>query len=143
MLIRLCMLYKDKLCSHHRKMYLTCMILITMVLNFVPGVLAQSRSVTVDPATAKLGEDALMTFTFTSAQGEDIIVVVWFKSDADGATQGDHLLSITNSKYSVNNNNELVISNVGVNDAGYYLCRVITTGGNNAEGFSTLTVHCE
>ncbi|XP_033121182.1 hemicentin-1-like [Anneissia japonica] len=133
-----------KHCGNHRKIYLVC--LINLFLHF--GVFAQSRSVTVDPARAKLGENALMTYTFTLKPGEDLDFLVWFKSDADGVKQGDPIVTNIsgnpqpNGRYGLSDNGSLIISRVEVEDSGYYLCRVIATPNSDAaEGFSNLTVY--
>ncbi|XP_033122567.1 protogenin A-like [Anneissia japonica] len=59
--------------------------------------------------------------------------------------QGDPIITNLFNKepkgrYSISPDGYLIISNVEVNDTGYYLCRVSTLSGNNANGFSKLTV---
>ncbi|XP_033100835.1 hemicentin-1-like isoform X2 [Anneissia japonica] len=104
---------------------------------------------TVDPATAKLGEDAMMVYTFTPATGESLDYVSWFKSDAAGR-EGNVIITNRprsgttelNGRYSLSDNGSLIIRNVVVENAGYYLCRATTSPyGETADGFSNLTVY--
>ncbi|XP_033100826.1 uncharacterized protein LOC117104236 isoform X2 [Anneissia japonica] len=131
-----------KHCVHHWKIYSVC--LINLFLHF--GILAQSGSVTVDPATAKLGENATMTFTFTPSPGKALLYVSWFKSNADGV-QGDSIINNIlgnpqpNDRYSLNSNGYLIISDVMKADTDYYLCKLTVSDGSNADGLSTLTVY--
>ncbi|XP_033125044.1 hemicentin-1-like isoform X2 [Anneissia japonica] len=129
----------------YRNMYFVC--LIALASSAVPGMCARPSTVTVQPATAKLNEDALITYAFTTTlPGENVAGETWVKCDADGVLQGDPI--ITNlfnreprGRYSISPDGYLIISNVKVNDTGYYLCRVTTSSGDNANGFSKLTVH--
>ncbi|XP_033100703.1 carcinoembryonic antigen-related cell adhesion molecule 7-like [Anneissia japonica] len=130
-------------------MYLASLII--WVLNFVPGILPQSRILRVNPATAKLGEDALITYTFTPEPGDDFDYLVWFESDADGVIQGVAGNIINNipgnpppnPRYNLSDNGSLIIYNVEVEDTGYYLLRVILAISDQepwVDVFSTLTV---
>ncbi|XP_033100819.1 uncharacterized protein LOC117104228 [Anneissia japonica] len=118
-------------------MYFVC--LITLASSAVPDILAQSSTVTVQPATAKLNEDALITYAFsTILPGENVLYETWLKSDADGVLLGDAIITnILNTepkgRYSISPDGYLIISDVEVNDTGYYLCRVSTSSGDNAK----------
>ncbi|XP_033119892.1 uncharacterized protein LOC117119178 [Anneissia japonica] len=64
----------------------------------VTCILAQSGSVRVNPATAKLGEDA--TFTFTPAPGEAIAVVTWSKK-LDTPTLAPRKAYVNETEYAI------------------------------------------
>ncbi|XP_033117483.1 peroxidasin-like [Anneissia japonica] len=72
--------------------------------------------------------------------------LAWFKCDAYGVKLGDSIISNisrsqnTNGNYSLSDNGSLIIHNVEVQDAGYYLCWILYSG-NTAEGYALLTVY--
>ncbi|XP_033100823.1 protogenin A-like isoform X2 [Anneissia japonica] len=87
-----------------------------------------------------------MTYTLTLEPGDDFSFLAWFKSNENGVEGESIITNITGNpqpsgRYSLSDNGSLIISNVEVEDAGYYLFRVVTTNSDMAENVSDLTVY--
>ncbi|XP_071958664.1 protein amalgam-like [Antedon mediterranea] len=105
---------------------------------------AQPTSVTVMvPDTVKVAEDAIISCIYTLVTADSLLQLVWTKADQDGQQVGDTLLATgqtTNGRYRLSNDNDLIITNVKVNDTSNYLCKITTTKENSANDHASLTV---
>ncbi|XP_071958620.1 peroxidasin-like [Antedon mediterranea] len=110
------------------------------------GTHAQTTSVTVGGDTVKVGEITTMTCSYTVSTNDALDRLVWFRADADGTPiLGNPIVSsdtgeTSNGRYSLSNDKDLMISAVEVNDAGNYLCRIITQNGQVADDYDELIV---
>ncbi|XP_071958922.1 cell adhesion molecule 1-like isoform X2 [Antedon mediterranea] len=85
-----------------------------------------------------------MTCNYTLVSGDVLNQLVWFRAEDDGNTVGKNslvsLVETSNGRYSLSNDKDLMISTVEVNDAGNYLCRIVTQNVQTADDYDELIV---
>ncbi|XP_071958580.1 cell adhesion molecule CEACAM5-like [Antedon mediterranea] len=103
-----------------------------------------TQTVKVGPDTVKVGKNAKMTCNYTVDLGDSLLQLDWYKADDDGNEIDNALVSNTGKtikgRYTLSVDNDLIITNVEVNDDGNYLCKIKTVLGLYASDNNTLTV---